>query len=140
MRIGLAALAISVLGVVAYGAAHTVSDHPAPQVIIPALRPSEASFPHDAHEVSKSDGPKGDGNGTLGGGNRIPTTTTVSIPPSTVSHSDDGARDRVGEDNGRKGPSGSSSSGSGSSSSGTGSSSGGPSGSPSGSGHAGGGG
>jgi hypothetical protein len=133
VTLALGVLSIPMLGGVAYAAAHSISDRPSPQVVIPASSRTSAGGADDpaSHEANHAQGTDDSGN------HLARTTATTAVNPPTRA-SDDGPNHDVGDDHGgaatagptttvaghdvgddHGGSSGSSSSGSGSSGSGS---------------------
>ena len=99
VTLALGALSIPALGLAAYGAAHAVSDTPAPQSVIPVSFPVHGGADDPAgHDVNDDRGVD-------------VTTSTTPVPatapattPTPVHRGDDGPGHDVGDDHGNDGP------------------------------------
>lgn len=106
--IAVGALSIPALGLAAYGAAHAVSDTPAPQVVIPASFHSSNGADdrtgHDPTTVAGNDEPVGhDANDDHGVDPTTSTSTPRSVPvttQTTIHEANDGPGHDAGDDHG----------------------------------------
>ena|SRR5438445_10637107 len=100
VTIAVAALAIPAIGSIAYGAGRSVSDHPAPQVVIPASSSSTTGGYDPTYHLSGADERPNHEADDLGDAHDDRLAGAIPATTTTTSRGDDGLHHDAGDDHG----------------------------------------